>query len=124
MAWACSSSQAQKAWISGRWLLRGVPCFDADGAYSGHLGSARRVDLHNAPDADPVSLALLLEALPGPAWIGWADPQSGSYRLRRLNEAAVRISGSTEDDWDALRQSLPAEVQQALEHGETTTSNW
>lgn len=109
------------AQFSGTWRLRGVPCFDAGGRFSGYLGTAYPV----RPDADVPSVAGMaaetgswLQALPGPSLL-LLEHKTGALELLNLNSAATSLLGRSATEllslsWSQCRELLPAQVREAL----------
>ena len=105
------------AQFSGNWRLRGVPCFDAAGGFSGYTGVARPV--HPTPDAqDTVQQGAWLQALPGPALL-MLEQGGAARKLLDLNPAAAKLLGRGSAELRGLDGAkvisiLPAPVREAL----------
>lgn len=109
------------AQFSGSWRLRGVPCFDAAGRFSGYLGTAHPVDpvAELAPDAGPTAATgQWLQALPGPSLL-LLEHKTGALELLNLNSAAAALLGRPAAEllaskWSQCRELLPTPVREAL----------
>jgi signal transduction histidine kinase len=98
------------------WLLRGQPCFDAEGRFDGYLGSLRPAADEAGPGAALVDA--LLAAGPGARLLARRDPAGGGWRVCHANAAALERFGTAAGAmpaWDAVRERLPAAAREALD---------
>jgi signal transduction histidine kinase len=108
------------AQFSGRWRLRGVPCFDAAGRFSGYLGTAHAL---LPPPSEPdhhrgAGLDQWLQALPGPSMVV-LELKTGALELLSANALAAALMGRGVEElrglgWGQCRELLPAHVREAL----------
>jgi len=115
--------ESPAAQFSGSWRLRGVPCFDAAGHFSGYLGTAHPVNpllVDRASDAEPTAgtTAQWMQALPGPSLL-LLEHKTGALELLNLNAAAATLLGRTAAEllalnWSRCRELLPTQVRDAL----------
>ncbi len=83
------------------WILAGVPHHDAEGRFSGFVGSAKPADEIEALRAAAAAMPPLLAALPGPAL--WALPTPAGWQVRLFNDASRAR-------WPALAAGTPLDV--------------
>ena len=109
------------AQFSGSWRLRGVPCFDSAGRFSGYLGTAHPINSPVERPADAgatAASAAWLQALPGPSLL-LLERQTGALELSSLNDAAATLLGRPAAEllalnWSRCRELLPTPVRDAL----------
>nr|WP_316640365.1 ATP-binding protein [uncultured Roseateles sp.] len=110
--------QGAAAQFSGRWRLRGVPCFDGAGRFSGYLGTAHALTPGLAAAQVAADQLQWLQALPGPALL-LLEQKSGALELLNVNSAAATLLGRRAEElpglsWTQCRELLPGQVREAL----------
>jgi len=110
--------QGAAAQFSGSWRLRGLPCFDATGRFSGYLGTAHALTPGLAAAQVAADQRQWLQALPGPAML-LLERKTGALELLNVNSAAATLLGRRADElpglsWTQCRELLPGQVREAL----------